>query len=722
MSKLIIVESPTKAKTLGRFLGDGFKIISSYGHIRDLPKSKMGINIDKNFSPDYVIPTDKEPQVKIIKQESKKATEVILATDPDREGEAIAWHLNFILGDKKDPKRIVFHEITEGAIKDALDHPRKLDLHLVDAQQARRVLDRLVGYKLSPLLWKKVKIGLSAGRVQSVTVKLVVEREAEIDAFKAQEYWQIAGIFSKLKDEKSAFAAFLMFRNGQKLVIKGQDDKGFSLTSDKEAKDVLKELEKAKYEVVKVEKKEVHKNPYPPFTTSTMNQAAANRFGFTAKRTMKIAQDLYEEGLITYHRTDSLNVAMTAVSQVREHIIDSYGKSYLSATPRTFKTKDKNAQEAHEAIRPAKVSVTPSEVKVGKDHKRLYELIWQRFVASQMTEAVYDRTSVDINSDTKTVYTFRANGSTIKFAGWLKVYGLDAFEKPTAVNADDDVEDEDRLLPELAEKEKVNLDELKPEQKFTQPPPRYTEASLIKKLEELGIGRPSTYAPTISTIQDRRYVEKDQRNFLPTPLGKAVTEFLAKNFPDEMDYNFTAELEDELDDIADGKLEWTTVMKKFYGPFNTHLSKVEKEADRVKVIAEKVDEKCDEGHQMVVRYGPFGKFLACEKYPEHKFTRPFATEEMQEKEDQVEKLDWKCPLSGDDIVVKRTRRGRVFYGCSAYPKCKFASWTKPGDEGYEAETAARKNGTYGKGKKGSKKKINTKPKRVVKRRKKAAKS
>ncbi|HEY4695254.1 MAG TPA: type I DNA topoisomerase [Candidatus Nanoarchaeia archaeon] len=644
---LIIVESPTKARTLSRFLGESYKIEASMGHVRDLPKAKLGVDVEHDFEPQYVIPTDKRKTVEKLKELASKASEVILATDPDREGEAIAWHVGYLTNGKGESKlkRIVFHEITESAIKEAMKKPRHLDMQLIDAQQARRVLDRLVGYKLSPLLWFKVKKGLSAGRVQSVTVRLIVDREREIEKFTPVEYWEIIALLVR---GKAQFEATLIQKAGKKIDLK----------TEKEAKRVVSDLEKATYTVSKVEQKDIKKSPYPPFTTSTMTQAAANRYGYTSKKTMKLAQDLYEEGFITYHRTDSLNLSASSLTEARKFIAENIGKDYLPSSARVYKTRSKVAQEAHEAVRPTNVGMPNSKIQMTNDHKKLYKLIWDRFVASQMADAVYDQISLDITADQ---YLLRASGSLIKFAGWLKVYGR---EEGDIV--------EEKKVPALLEGDKVDLKELTPSQHFTQPPPRYTEASLIKALEERGIGRPSTYAPIISTILDRNYVEREERKFRPTPLGVAVNDFLVKNFPTLLDFDFTARMEDELDEIANGTVKWVPIISEFYKPFAEHLETVFKESERVKVIAELTDEKCPEGHSLVIRYGRFGKFLACEKFPEHKFTKSYE-----------EKVDALCPESGHPVVVRRTKRGRPFFGCSGYPKCKWMSWKNPALEKQE---------------------------------------
>ena len=684
MSKnLIIVESPTKARTLSRFLGDDYQIEASMGHIRDLPKSKIGIDTEKNFEPTYIIPTDKRKTVEHLKHVTEKASSIVLATDLDREGEAIAWHLAQLIAEKtQNPKsnnqttsrlqRIVFHEITKEAVEEALKNPRTINQQLVDAQQARRVLDRLVGYKLSPILWFKIKKGLSAGRVQSVAVRLIVDREREIDKFRPVEFWSLDAIFKK---DVAQFEGSLVEKDGKKLSIKNQG----------EAATVVRDLIGAEYKVGKVTQKELKKSSYPPFTTSTLTQAAANRLRFTSKKTMKLAQDLYEEGLITYHRTDSVNLAQVALTQTRDYINKNIGKEYLPAAARVFKTTSKSAQEAHEAIRPTDTAVTSDKLQVtSSDHKKLYELIWQRMVASQMNEAIYDQISLDIvtskpsqssglllpsksNKPQVTSYTFRASGSQIKFTGWLKIYGREEGDQI-----------DEKFVPLLKIGDLVELLKLAPNQHFTEPPPRYTEASLIKALEEKGIGRPSTYAPIISTIQDRNYVELAERKFTPTPLGTAVTDFLVKNFSQEVDYAFTAEMEDKLDRIAAGEEKWQEMIRAFYGPFEKHLESVSENAARVKVEAEIVEgELCPEGHKLVIRYGRFGKFLACEKFPDHKFTKSFE-----------EKVDALCPESGDPVVIKRTKRGRAFFGCSAYPKCKWMSWTKPQTTPAETVTEA----------------------------------
>jgi len=679
MKQLVIVESPTKAKTLSRFLGDKFEIIASMGHVRDLPKAKIGVDVEHDYEPEYVIPKDKRKVVEHLKEDALTASEVILATDPDREGEAIAWHLDQLIAESKNSKlksqkskknselstqhselkRIVFHEITKEAVEDALKHPRTIDFKLVDAQTARRVLDRLVGYKLSPLLWFKVKKGLSAGRVQSIAVRLIVEREREVDAFVPQEYWSVAALLRQQGvgdrvQSKDEFEAQLIQKDGKKIEIKKKAESD-TIVKDLESKETVWKVEKA-------EQKEVKRNAYPPFTTSTLTQTASNNFGYTSKKTMKLAQDLYEEGLITYHRTDSLNLGIAAINSARAFIKNQYGAKFAPEEPNFYKTKSKSAQEAHEAIRPTNVREQGSEIskQLGRDHQRLYELIWKRFVASQMTPAVYEQNTMDISAGSRVQgagysYLFRATGSEVKFPGWQKAYGERGGD-----------EEQTGKVPLLEVGALLELLKLLPTQHFTEPLPRYTEASLIKALEEQGIGRPSTYAPIISTILDRHYVEIETRRFRPTPIGVAVNDFLVENFDSLINVSFTAKMEDQLDEIAEGKSQWVPVIDQFYKPFETHLDKVTKESERVKIFVELTSEKCPDGHPLVIRYGRFGKFLACEKFPEHKFTKNFE-----------EKIDAKCPQSGHDVVIKRTRRGRPFYGCSGYPECKWMSWQDP---------------------------------------------
>ena len=664
--KLIIVESPTKARTISRFLGSDFIVESSYGHIRDLPKSKLGVDVEKNFEPQYIIPRKASKAVKKLKEEAKKAEKIILATDEDREGEAIAWHLISALGLEDRPgdniKRIVFHEITKRAIEEALAHPRDLDMERVNAQQARRILDRLVGYKLSPFLWKKIYRGLSAGRVQSVAVRLIVEREREIEKFKPEEYWTITALLDSEK-HSGPFEAMLSKVGGKAL-------EKFSIRTDNEAKEIVEALDGALWRVDAVEKKATTKNPLPPFTTSTLQQDGFRRLGFSAKRTMVVAQQLYEGveigqegpvGLITYMRTDSLNLSADSVTEAKKFLAGEVGKSYALPSPRIFKTTSKGAQEAHEAIRPTDPARTPESVKQYLDHSqfRLYDLIWRRFTASQMPAAIFDATTIDIEATPakkQEIYAFRANGQVMKFDGFLKIY-------PSKVKENE--------LPALSINEKLEAREILPSQHFTEPPPRFTEASLVKTLEENGIGRPSTYAPIISTIQDRGYVERfERRNLKPKEIGFLVNDMLVEHFPEIVDVQFTARMEGELDEIAEGTKEWQPVIKEFYEPFAKHLAEKYEKVEKQNMI-EETDEVCEKcGKPMVIRHGRFGKFLACSGFPECKNTKTIrATSDT---------IDMKCPKCSDgDIIIRRTKRGRVFFGCSRYPACDYASWTDP---------------------------------------------
>jgi DNA topoisomerase-1 len=664
--KLVIVESPTKAKTLTRFLGSDYHVMASMGHIRDLPEKKLGIDTKKNFELTYEVSVKKKDTVKELQSQAKKADQIILATDPDREGEAIAWHIASILdGDsegkkkktKKELLRVTFHEITESAIKDAIGHPGTINMQLVDAQQARRVLDRLVGYKLSPLLWRKVRKGLSAGRVQSVAVRLIVEREREITAFKAVEYWDILARLAKAGAKPGTeFEAKLAKIDGQ----------NFEIGTKEQSEVILRDLQASEFKVSDLISKQVRRSPYPPFTTSTLQQTASNVFGWSAKKTMQVAQNLYERGFITYHRTDSTNLAIEAVTTVRDFIGSKYGKEFLPENPRLFKTKSKVAQEAHEAIRPtAADNLEERLASSGLDHDqaRLYSLIWKRFVATQMNEAIYDQKTIEI---TAAKYLFRTTGSKAIFLGWQILFKEDKKEE----EIDPEAEEANKVqeLPDLAIGEVVDLKEILPTQHFTMPPPRFTEASIIKVLEEYGIGRPSTYAPIISTIQDRQYVEKVEKKFQPTNLGYAVNDFLMANFPKLFEYSFTAQMEDELDAVANGEKEWKPVIQEFFDPFEELLTSVTANAERVKVEVEETDEVCpNDGAPLVVRIGKFGKFLACSKFPDCKFTKQFQ-----------QKLQIKCPKCEiGDVIVKRTKTKKSFFGCSRYPECDFASWTKP---------------------------------------------
>ncbi|MBI4100122.1 type I DNA topoisomerase [Candidatus Microgenomates bacterium] len=651
MENLIIVESPTKARTLSRFLGKGFQIEATIGHVRDLPKSELGVDVEHDFEPRYVIPTKKRKTVNLLKNLAKESKKIILATDPDREGEAIAYHVMEVLGSKGTFSRVVFHEITERAVKEALNHPRAVDLDLVNAQQARRVLDRLVGYKLSPLLWQKIQKKLSAGRVQSVALRLIVEREREIEAFKAEEYWEIEVQLYSLGKEQEIFSAQLTKIDEEKAEIKGEA----------EAKKIKEDLEGiTPYLIDNVEIKDIKRQPPAPFMTSSLQQAAGNAFFWPTKKTMLIAQKLYEEGVITYHRTDSLNLAQVAVSETRDYVQKNFGANYLPEAPRVYKTKSRVAQEAHEAIRPTLINTTPSliQTSLGRDEGKLYELIWKRMLASQMQEAVYEQLTVEILGKKVKSYRLRASGSEVKFDGWQKLY-----EKAEMA----------QKLPELKKGEKVNLKKPVEEsvlatQHFTEPPARFTEASLVKALEEQNIGRPSTYAPIISTIQEREYVEKIERKFQPTKLGFAVNDFLVKYFPQIDNVEFTAQMEEDLDSIARGEGEWVKIIRDFYGPFEKHLEYVAEVGEKVTVEQEKIEgEKCEKcGAPLVLKRGKYGKFLACSRFPDCDFTKRY----------QI-KTDIKCPQCGGDVVLKKTRKGGTFYGCSNWPNCKFASWKKP---------------------------------------------
>ncbi len=643
---LVIVESPTKARTLARFLGpstsSGYKIEASYGHIRDLPQKRLGVKIDKNFEPEYVQTAKQKQKTEEIKRLSDEATKIYLATDPDREGEAIAFHVREMLKDSRSKvqdskfKRISFHEITKHAIDEALKTPKSIDMPLVEAQQARRILDRLVGYKLSPLLWKKIRRGLSAGRVQSVAVRLVVEREREIEAFKPEEYWEI-----DVRLKNIQYSIFSVRFVGE---IKNQAD----------AERIEKELVGSRFMVHSIEKKDFRRTPPAPFTTSTLQQAAANRLGWSAKRTMQVAQGLYEEGYITYHRTDSTNIAAEAAIMSREFIVNSYGNEYALEKPRFYKTKSKVAQEAHEAIRPT--ALDNKNTFSNHDQQKLYEMIWMRFVACQMAEVLGETTKIIVKAGE---YSLEAKGEIIKFDGWYKVVNGDKAQD-SMLNAQ---------LPEIKEGERLDFVSLEKMQKFTQPSARYNDASLIKVLEEMGIGRPSTYAPTLSTIQDRQYVEKVDKRFKPTSLGLAVNDFLVANFPNIVDYEFTANMEYGLDEVAAGEKKWQPLLADFYTPFAKQLEGVTQTAERVKIEVENTGEKCPKCGQgeAIIRLGKFGKFLACSRYPECDY-----------KANYQNKTGQKCAKCGDgDVIIRKTRSGRSFYGCGNYPKCDFASWTKP---------------------------------------------
>ncbi|PLX21593.1 type I DNA topoisomerase [Candidatus Parcubacteria bacterium] len=665
--KLVIVESPTKAKTITKFLGKDYKIDSSFGHIRDLPKKELGIDVENNFEPTYEIPEKSKKTISNLRNLAKKADKVILATDEDREGEAIAWHLSKALGlDSEKAERIVFHEITKEAILEAINNPKNIDHNLVDAQQARRVLDRIVGYQLSPFLWKKVSRGLSAGRVQSVAVRLIVEREREIQAFKSEEYWTIDANLSTANDKKNIFPAKLNKVEGKSLAK-------FDINNKEKAEEIEKNLQGAKYIVDTITKKKVKKNPPKPFTTSSLQQAANRMLGFSAKQTMVIAQQLYEGieikgadqvGLITYMRTDSLNLSNKFKEDARDYLVQTLGDKYVPKEMRAHKTKSKGAQEAHEAIRPTEASLAPDTIKesLSPTQYRLYKLIWQRSLASQMSEAIVDATVIDINAGAN--YQFRANGQVINFDGYLNIYP----EKSKEV-----------LLPNIEEKEELNLEELISEQHFTKPPARYSDAGLVKELEKHGIGRPSTYAPTIATVEARNYVVRDDgKRLAPTDISFVVTDLLVNHFSRVIDYRFTAQMENDLDNIADGNLDWQPVVRDFYVPFTENLKIKDEELDRKDVVPEEEsDEVCDKcGAKMIIKTGRFGKFLGCGAYPDCKNIKsiPGKNGEPKEKTEEQKALeekhkDEKCEKCGEPMAVKNGRFG-PFLGCSAYPKCK----------------------------------------------------
>ena len=649
---LVIVESPTKAKTIERYLGKNFKVVASKGHLRDLPKSKMGVDIENNYEPHYISIRGKGDLIKSLKKEAAKADAVYLASDPDREGEAISWHLAHLLGlDLNKPIRVEFNEITKDAIKEAFKNPRTIDMDLVDAQQARRILDRLVGYTLSPILWKKVKKGLSAGRVQSIAVKLIIDRENEIKAFVPEEYWTLEGQFKK---EKKSFTANYYGTTAEKAFL------------DKEAtvKSVMDELsEKKPFKVTKVTKKERRRNPAAPFTTSSLQQDASNRLNFRTRKTMMVAQQLYEGvslgrsgsvGLITYMRTDSTRISASAQNEASEFIEKEFGKEYCLASKRAVKNAE-GAQDAHEAIRPSSVLRTPDSIAsyLTKDQLKLYTLIWSRFVASQMTAAVYDTVQVDLEQNN---HVFKANGSTIKFAGYQKVYQDNAEAK------------KGNVVPEMQVGDEVQLAKLNPEQHFTQPPARYSEATLIKTLEEIGVGRPSTYAPTIETIQKRYYVKLVSKRFEPTELGCVVHQIIEQYFPNIVDTHFTASMEDNLDLVEEGKEEWVQVIDKFYQPFKVEVDKAEVEIEKVQIKDESAGFNCEKcGHPMVIKLGRFGKFYACSNFPECHHTQAI-----------VKDIGITCPTCGKGKVIERkSKKNRIFYGCDRYPECEFVSWDKP---------------------------------------------
>lgn len=655
MYNLVIVESPTKAKTITKFLGRDYKVESSFGHISDLPQKELGVDVENNFAPKYVIPVKAKKQVMKLKSLASKADNIILATDEDREGEAISWHLREVLKPKKY-QRITFHEITKSAIEKALSNPRDLDMDLIDAQQARRILDRLVGYKLSPFLWKKVAKGLSAGRVQSVAVRLIVERERERDAFKKDEYWTIDAIFGK---NDATFEAKLHAVDGKTL-------KKLSIKNQEQADKILTDLKSATYKISQIEIKDQKKNPPTPFTTSTLQQAANNKLNMGAKQTMMLAQQLYEGiklggeavGLITYMRTDSMNLSAQFLNDTHNFIKQTYGDQYAPAKPIIYKTKSKGAQEAHEAIRPTHIEKTPESVKPYLDEKqyKLYKLIWSRTLACQMTPAIIAATAVDI-IDNSSKYSFRATGQTVKFDGFQKVYSAT----------------KENYLPELKENDEVKNASITPNQHFTEPPARYTEATLVKAMEERGIGRPSTYAPTIATIQDRDYVTKEGKALKPTEMGILVNDILVEHFPDIVDYDFTAEMERDLDRIEEGEKKWQPIIKEFYTPFIKNLEEKTKSLTKKELTEEATDEICEKCNSpMVIKTGRYGRFLACSNYPDCKNTRNLAEESKDENGEVVPPttLDEKCPDCGAGLVEKSGRYGK-FIGCSNYPECKY---------------------------------------------------
>jgi DNA topoisomerase-1 len=672
MKEVILVESPTKAKTLTRFLAGKYEVVASMGHIRDLPKSKLGVDLENNFEPQYIIPKDKQKTVKMLKDTVKGATLIILATDPDREGEAISFHLHEILKEvnkKADFQRIVFHEITKGAIEEAMGHRRKIDQDLVNAQTARRVLDRVVGYKLSPILWKKVKRHLSAGRVQSVALRLIVEREKEIGEFDTIGFYRIFLTTTK-EGVKNPIEFELTKINGEKIentteikLYDGAYKYNKTVLSKEDTDTIIEQAKGEGLKIVDVQQKETKRSSYPPFITSTMQQASFRRFGYAGKRTMSLAQRLYEEGYITYHRTDSFNLSKVFLDSSRQFIEKEFGKEYLSPDVKVFKTKSKSAQEAHEAIRPVDAQNRKELIKkeLGNDFANLYDLIFRRAVATQMSDAIFASTKVIGEITKDKTYTFEASGSVMKFSGFLKLYSI----------KDDEATQE---LPEITKDEILSYKDSRASEHSTTPPPRYNEASLVSSLEKHGIGRPSTYAPIISTLFDRLYIEKNEGRLNPTEIGISVTEFLVKNFANIDDIPFTARLEEELDEIAEGKLKWQAVFKEFYIPFEKQLKAAE-DAEGVKIEIEYSDRLCPKDNgRLIVRQSRYGKFLACENFPECRFT-----------ESLTETLDIPCPKDGGKIVMKRTRKGRTFYGCSNYPNCDFAVWKKE-DIALTAET------------------------------------
>jgi DNA topoisomerase-1 len=703
---LVVVESAAKAKTIEKFLGRQYAVRACLGHVRDLPTSRLGVDVEHQFQPQYVVPKDRKEVVKRLKDEARGKSAVLLATDPDREGEAIAWHLVSALGLDGDQQvqRIEFHEVTRGAVQEALNNPRSIDMHRVDAQQARRVVDRLIGYPVSTFLGRKIRRGLSAGRVQSVAVRMVVDREREIQAFVPVEYWTLQAELARRGGGKATFTAGLVEREGEKIDLK----------TGVEAEVVQADLAGAGWSVAGVREREQQRHPDAPFTTSTLQQEASRKLGFTARRTMVVAQQLYEGmpigggetvGLITYMRTDSVNVAKVAQDEAREYIRTKLADGMLPGEPRTYKTRSKLAQEAHEAIRPTSVFREPDALRehLTPEQYRLYDLIWKRFLASQMASAVFDVTTVDVDAQaqSKPKYRFRASGSRLKFAGFLSLYRAGQDE-------DEPVDEERQPLPELSPGDLLDLVRLIPEQHFTQPPPRYTEATLVKALEERGIGRPSTYAPILGTIQDRGYVERDGRRLRPTELGTLVNDVLVQQFGDIVDLDFTAVLEDKLDEVAQGERPWVPVVQELYEPLTRDLERANTEVERIKPAEVPTDEVCSQGHPMVIKEGRFGRFMACSRYPEHKETRPLpeelpsdapeefcshgvpmqlrtgrfgpfytSTHECGETKPFARRIGVKCPVDGGEILEKRSKKGRVFYGCANWPNCDWVSFNRP---------------------------------------------
>ncbi|MEH7177192.1 type I DNA topoisomerase [Neobacillus vireti] len=653
---LVIVESPAKAKTIERYLGNKYKVKASMGHVRDLPRSQMGVSKETNFEPKYITIRGKGPVLKELKNAAKKAKKVFLAADPDREGEAIAWHLAHSLDvDINSDCRVVFNEITKDAIKESFKHPRPINMDLVDAQQARRVLDRLVGYNISPLLWKKVKKGLSAGRVQSIAVRLIIDREKEIKAFVPEEYWTIESELLKGKDHFSA--SFHSLASKERLELKSEQD----------VEAVLKQMEGDKFRVVSVSKKERKRNPSPAFITSSLQQEAARKLNFRARKTMMLAQQLYEGielgaegtvGLITYMRTDSTRISDVAQKEAAEYIQKEFGETYLKEVERKDKKQKSNTQDAHEAIRPTSTFRDPNSVKqyLSRDLLRLYKLIWERFLASQMAQAVMDTMSVDLQNGN---VLFRANGSKIKFPGFMKIY---------VEGTDDQVEEKNKMLPDLKEGDEVFKKDIEPKQHFTQPPPRYTEARLVKTLEESGIGRPSTYAPTLDTIQKRGYVALDNKRFVPTELGEICNELMLEFFPGILDVDFTAKMEQDLDNVEEGKVRWVEIIDEFYQDFEKHLAKAEEEMQSVEIKDEPAGEDCELcSNPMVFKMGRYGKFMACSNFPDCRNTKAI-----------VKEIGVTCPKCKEGSIIERkSKKKRIFYGCNRFPECDFISWDKP---------------------------------------------